>query len=414
MKPHTTDAQTAETADIYKVEVLGVKFSFDSGGNTSPAVPVTTNQAIHLYGNLSNVDSAETSCTVAYPVSSLQQGNYSVMCSFFIVSRGVISTAVRAYVLDGHQYTKENLPPRPAIQGQVNISEAYTIAGNPPQPNDSCTDYISLPIDLSAFFHNQKVGNQKVQLYWEYFQPTKQTWVEIGCMNYNINLTIDVPSYPWLNRISWENAMPGPYNAWDVLVNIGCSFVNDLKKNESAVAEICRKISTITLRDKIPLNYGMFVSNYAVEKLSYKNIPEMIVFYGIPFVQLLQKNYGNGMQVDCTDIAHMTMFLANAIGCSVKIFRINPVNGKVKFKYNVVPLGSQVSTPGPVSLDYHDIACIIENGKIVRVYDPCFKFQTGDQELHSAIGIKFEKYLSYLDCEYEITIYSDRCIYFLL
>lgn len=442
------------------VELKGIQFT---EMNLNGELELVENNTIPIDYVLAREVRPDLYITLAYPVSAAQKKDNTLFCCFkYSAPEPPGSVSLQISAVSDAIRSIEICP-----KTQVNFyaeNNYFSISPGKSITSSFYTSFVPIPIHLNEIADSQgTVSIKEIELLWQWFDGNSPKEICTTC--FRVSFLIAPPTYPWNGTYiicnnfgdgKCQNA--GPY-VWAPILKWVCCWASGISDANSAAIRIAEALQGRSNQHQCSapkfiysitpkLTHGppgapnkdgskwsgalTFVRSYT-NKFVGKSVPEPsleetvgiqktvidlpseLIFYGTSMLQYFEGMYGFGNEVNCTDMATMMMYLANALGCTLKVARLLPVKGSIVTK-KVLLLGNEKGSPQAEEFAFHDFAYIgnILEPDSILVFDPCFILKDSGAP-NSLIGISYSKYKKILfenpGNVMDPVNYSDTCNY---
>jgi hypothetical protein len=391
---------------VRQIDLVGVLLNWQEGEITSNgALPeIISSTAIELFKPIEPEFPLRASCIVAYPMDKVQEKE-RIYCCFRTSNMTLQSQvmSVRAVVqhkpdsiitLSTFSFTTTELNPHYLYSSYSMLNVAGLYRG-----------FIPFEINTPVITAEQKaVGEYKTDWLWQSTrdnpESTDAIWHVIEVMPVTTYLTLSEPQYPWEKSHFVLGAEPSAQVApYQKLLRLACCWAAGAQSE----FEVAKNITTYLLNHPLFIYY-ISASAFTIYK-TQNNIPlnpckgedACRIFNATKLGEVLWGMEGNSVAVDCVDLSHIVMLLANSIGCNMRVVTLaNTQDPSSGFTVNtIIPLGS--NTPNShYSFTFHQVAYTGDFSKgTALIFDPCFRFYK-DGHARPTLGIPSEKYLQLL------------------
>lgn len=223
--------------------------------------------------------------------------------------------------------------------------------------------YNQVPLSHSQW---ADVRRNEITFNWQYSTDDGATWSALGSSTHIIYSILSIPTAPWrqgLNTALWADAL-----------DFACQWAEGSVTAEAAAGAITRVFHEDSFA---PLNTKL----YYTPSRRYLTGDTSIELG--KFLQCMKTANTPQIQretVNCSSCANLVMVLSNALGCNLKVGRIQKT-GKDNFHHTNIKSITNVTThpwTAPDNFSYHDIAFLNTVSTESYVYDACLKLDGTD------------------------------------
>jgi hypothetical protein len=394
-----------------QIELVGAIFNWQTGAirsGTLSSPEIFSSHAIKMLQPIAPEFPLVNSCVVAYPIDTMESTE-KIYCCFRTANMDLRLQVVHVRAIqqgwpDSFGITNTSFSFATTELHSMHLYSSYSALNSVALYQG----FIPLEINTDVITNDEKaVGEYRSDWLWQSTldDPDSQNavWYNIQRMPVVTCLTLRQPQHPWATAhftVS-ENPKNNTY-PFERLLRMACRWAAGAR-NEFDVA---KKITEHLLESPLFI-YSTSASAFTVYNAS-NNIPispcsgdsACVVFNANKLNEIIEGMNGTYIPVDCVDLSHTVMLLANSIGCNMKLAILynqsDPLSG---FCVNpIIPLGSGEPN-AHFSFTFHQVAYLgnAEDGT-AQVFDPCFRFDTNGL-ISPTLGTPLEEYIEKLELD---------------
>lgn len=263
--------------------------------------------------------------------------------------------------------------------------------------------FIPFMVDTAILFGNTPVvGVYNSVWNWQWApgfgsSPTTE-WKTFATTTIEFLLTLDKPFHPWEWRVHANDRRSNGLIPYHSLVRHACCWA----QGATSQAQACELITKgLMEQTKFQYSAANAYTIYEIDQTTGCPIsPDLSSDFQIRVGDLVDRLHGwdgKGNQVNCADLSHILMLLANAIGCRLSVGRLqNSANPNHVFGVNeIIPLHCNQSSSE--AFMFHVVAYLGEAfDKDSLIFDACLTFPDGNNLPISVFGMPQTEYIQRL------------------